>query len=287
MSVKNQFKTVILLGALTGILLWVGNLVGGPQGLAIALMFSIIMNFGAYWFSDKLVLAIYRAKEVKEPDAPKLYKIVREVIQLANIPMPKVYIVPGNFMNGFATGRNYKHAAVAVTRPLLDAMSEDELKGVIAHEISHIKNRDTLIQSVSATIAGVISYIAFMARFAAIFGGFGGRDNEGGGGMIELLVLAILTPLLATIIQLAISRSREFLADESAAKTLHNGEGLASALEKLEANAKRHPLRAMSTTETTAHLFIVSPFRGGALVKLFSTHPAVAERTKRLRAKTF
>jgi len=286
MSLKNQFKTVILLGALTGILLWIGSF-WGQSGLAFALVFSIIMNFGAYWFSDKLVLAIYKAKEVKEPDAPALYKVVREVVQLTNIPMPKVYIVPGNFLNAFATGRNYKHAAVAVTRPLLDAMSEDELKGVIAHEISHIKNRDTLIQSVSATIAGVISYIAFMARFAAIFGGFGGRDNEGGGGMIELLVLAILTPILATIIQLAISRSREFLADESAAKTLHNGEGLASALEKLEANAKRHPLRAMSTTETTAHLFIVSPFRGGALVKLFSTHPAVAERTKRLRAKTF
>jgi len=285
MSLKNQFKTVILLGALTGILLWIGSF-WGQSGLAFALVFSIIMNFGAYWFSDKLVLAIYKAKEVKEPDAPALYKVVREVVQLTNIPMPKVYIVPGNFLNAFATGRNYKHAAVAVTRPLLDAMSEDELKGVIAHEISHIKNRDTLIQSVSATIAGVISYIAFMARWGAIFGGFG-RDSDDGGGMIELLVLAILTPLLATIIQLAISRSREFLADESAAKTLHNGEGLASALEKLEANAKSHPLKAMSTTETTAHLFIVNPFRGGALVKLFSTHPAVAERVKRLRGRTF
>lgn len=285
MSVKNQFKTVILLGALTGILLWIGSF-WGQSGLAFALIFSIAMNFGAYWFSDKLVLAIYRAKEVKESEYPKLYKIVRGVVQLANIPMPKVYIVPGNFMNGFATGRNYKHAAVAVTKPLLDALSEDELRGVIAHEISHIKNRDTLIQSVSATIAGVISYIAFMARWGAIFGGFG-RDGDDGGGMIELFVLAILTPLLATIIQLAISRSREFLADESAAKTLHNGEGLASALEKLEANAKSHPLKAMSTTETTAHLFIVNPFRGGALVKLFSTHPAVAERVKRLRSASF
>ncbi|MBL7055086.1 zinc metalloprotease HtpX [Candidatus Woesearchaeota archaeon] len=283
---KNQFKTVMLLGALTGILLLVGQLVGGPQGLTIALIFSIVMNLGAYWFSDKLVLAMYKAKEVKETDAPKLYQIVKEVSQLANIPMPKVYIVPGNFLNAFATGRNYKHAAVAVTKPLLEVMNEDELKGVIAHEISHIKNRDTLIQSVSATIAGVISYIAFMARWAAIFGGVG-RDSDDGGGMIELLVLAILTPLLATIIQLAISRSREFLADASAAKTIHNGESLASALEKLEANAKKHPLKAMATTETTAHLFIVNPFRGGVLVKLFSTHPAVAERTKRLRAMTF
>lgn len=287
MSIKNQFKTVVLLSLLTGILLVVGQLVGGPQGLTIALIFSIIMNFGAYWFSDKLVLAIYRAKEVKESESPKLYKIVKEVSQLADIPMPKVYIIPGNFLNAFATGRNYKHAAVAVTKPLLDVMSEAELKGVIAHEISHIKNRDTLIQSVAATIAGVISYIAFMARFAAIFGGFGGRDNEGGGGMLELLVLAILTPILATIIQLAISRSREFLADASAAKTLHTGEGLASALEKLEKASKQHPLRAMSTTETTAHLFIVNPFSGRGLVKLFSTHPAVAERTKRLRAINF
>lgn len=286
MSLKNQFKTVILLGALTGILLWVGNLIGGPQGLTIALVFSIIMNFGAYWFSDKLVLAIYRAKEVKESDAPKLYKIVKEVVQLANIPMPKVYILPTQTPNALATGRSPKHAAVAATQGILELLNEDELKGVIAHEISHIKNRDTLIQSISATIAGVISYVAFMARWAAIFGGYG-RDREGGGGMIELLVLAILTPLLATIIQLAISRSREFLADASAAKTLHRGNGLASALEKIEKGVKAHPLRAMSTTETTAHLFIASPFRGGFLVKLFSTHPDMKKRVEKLRSMTF
>ncbi len=285
MSIKNQFKTVVLLAALTGILLWVGNLVGGPQGLTIALFFSIIMNFGAYWFSDKLVLAIYRAKEAKESDAPRLYKIVREVSQLANIPMPKVYIIPTQTPNAMATGRNYKHAAVAATQGILDLLNEDELKGVIAHEISHIKNRDTLIQSVSATIAGVISYIAFMARWAAIFGGYG-RDRSGGN-MFELLALAILTPLLATIIQLAISRSREFLADASAAKTLHSGEGLASALEKLEKGIKAHPLRPTSTTETTAHLFIASPFRGGFLVKLFSTHPNMKKRVEKLRNMNF
>jgi heat shock protein HtpX len=281
MSIKNQFKTTILLGALTGILLWVGNLVGGPQGLTIALIFSVAMNFGAYWFSDKLVLAIYRAQEVRESDAPKLYKIVKEVSELAKIPMPKVYAIPGNFMNAFATGRNWKNAAVAVTQPMLESMEEEELKGVIAHEISHIKNRDTLIQSIAATIAGVISYVAFMARWAAIFGGYG-RDRDGGN-MLELLALAILTPILATIIQLAISRSREYLADASAAKTLGSGEGLASALEKLEANTKKHPLRPMSTTETTAHLFIVNPFSAHGLVRLFSTHPPIKERVRRLR----
>ena len=281
MSVKNQFKTVILLGALTGILLWVGNLVGGFQGLTIALIFSIVMNFGAYWFSDKIVLAMYRAKEIKESENPRLYKIVKEVSQLANIPMPKVYILPSDASNAFATGRNYKHAAVACTHGILDLMNDDELKGVIAHEISHIKNRDTLIQSVAATIAGVISYVAFMARWAAIFGGFGGRDRDSGGA-IQLLLLAIITPILAMIIQLAISRSREYLADESAAKTLHNPYGLANALEKLEQNVKKHPLRFGN--QSTAHLFITNPFSGRGILSLLSTHPPIKERVKRLKS---
>lgn len=283
MSLKNQFKTVILLGALTGILLFVGQLVGGPQGLTIALIFSIIINFGAYWFSDKLVLAIYRAKEVKESNAPKLYKIVREVAHLANIPMPKVYIVPSEASNAFAVGRNYKNSAVACTKGILDLMSEDELKGVIAHEISHIKNRDTLIQTVAATIAGVISYIAFMARWAAIFGGYGrGRDS---GNIIQLLVLAIITPIIAMIIQLAISRSREYLADESAARTLHNPHGLASALEKLNADVRKHPLRLGN--QSTAHLFIISPFSGSGVLNLLSTHPPLHIRVKKLKDMKF
>jgi len=286
MSTTNQFKTVILLGALTGILLWVGNLVAGRGGLIIALVFSIAMNFGAYWFSDKLVLAMYRAKEIKEHDNKRLFRIVREVAQLAGIPMPKVYIVPGAFSNAFATGRNYKHAAVACTQGILELLTDSELKGVIAHEIAHIKNRDTLIQSVSATIAGVISYIAFMARWAAIFGGFGGRDRDGGSAL-EFLILAILTPILATLIQLAISRSREYLADSTAAKTLHSGLGLAEALHKLENDIKHKPLRPSSTTETTAHLFIANPFRGSGLFKLFSTHPPMKERIKRLRSMSF
>ncbi len=282
MAVGNQIRTVVLLGLLTGLLLWVGNLVGGMQGLTIALIFAIVMNFGSYWFSDKIVLAMYRAKEVKESDEPELYGIVADVAHLAGIPIPKVYIINAPFSNAFATGRNPRHAAVAVTRGIMDLLSKDELKGVIAHEISHVKNRDTLIQAVAATIAGVISYVAFMARWAAIFGGFGGRDRDSGG--LELLVLAILTPILAAIIQMAISRSREFLADESGAKLLHSGYGLADALEKLEGSTQRFSLRPSSTTQTTAHLFICNPFRGGGLFKIFATHPPVKERVKRLRS---
>jgi len=283
MAIGNQIKTVLLLGLLTGLLLWVGDLVGGPSGLTIALVFAIVMNFGAYWFSDKIVLRMYGAKEVKESEEPDLHKIVREVAHLANVPMPKVYVMNAPHANAFATGRNPKHAAVAVTTGIMDLLSKDELKGVIAHEISHIKNRDTLIQAVAATIAGVISYVAFMARWAALFGGFGGRDRRGGSGL-ELLVLAILTPLLAMIIQMAISRSREFIADESGAKTIHSGLGLADALEKLEGSKKRISLRPTSQTQTTAHLFITNPFRGRGFFHLFMTHPPIKERVKRLRS---
>ena len=285
MGIQNQFKTVILLGLLTGILLWIGSF-WGRSGLLFALIFSIIMNFGAYWFSDKIALAMYRAKPVTEKDAPKLYKIVRDVAHMANIPMPKVFIIHAQFSNAFATGRSVKHAAVAVTQGILDLLNEDELKGVIAHEISHIRNNDILIQSVAATIAGVIGYIAMMARWGAIFGGFGGRDREGGSGL-ELLVLAILTPLLATIIRLAISRSREFLADESGAKLIHNGYSLASALEKLEDSTKHVALRPTSQAQATAHMFITNPFRGAGFFKLFMTHPPTKERVKRLRSMSF
>jgi len=282
MAIKNQFKTVLLLGLLTGILLWIGSF-WGRSGLLFALIFSIVLNFGSYWFSDKIALAIYRAKPVTEKDAPKLYKIVREVAHLGNIPMPKVYIIPTNASNAFATGRSKKHAAVAATQGILELLSEDELKGVMAHEVSHIKNNDILIQSVAATIAGVIGYIAMMARWGAIFGGYGGRDRRGGGGL-ELLVLAILTPILATIIRLAISRSREFLADESGAKLIHNGYSLADALEKLEKGVQHAPLRPTSSTETTAHMMIVNPFRSHGIVNLFRTHPSTKERVKRLRS---
>ena len=285
MTIKNQFKTVILLGVLTAILLWIGSF-WGQNGLLTALIFSIIMNFAAYWFSDKIALAIYRAKPVTEKEAPRLYKIVRETSQIAKIPMPKVYIIPGNWSNAFATGRNPKHASLAATQGILDLLNDEELKGVIAHEVSHIKNRDILIQSVAATIAGVISYIAMMARWGAMFGGGNNRDRRGGSGL-ELIVLAILTPLLATIIRLAISRSREYLADESGAKIVHSGKGLASALEKLEADAKQKPLMVTSATETTAHMFIHNPFRASGFINLFMTHPPTKNRVERLKSMNF
>jgi len=281
--IGNQVKTVALLGLLSALLLWVGNMLGGMNGLTIAFVFAIGINFFSYWFSDKIVLKMYRAKLVNETDNPKLYKIVKEVIHLAGLPMPKVYIIASEHPNAFATGRNPKHAAVACTQGIIELMNDDELKGVIAHEISHIKNRDILISSVAATIAAVIGYVAMMARWSAIFGGFGGgRDRNGG--LIELLVLAVVMPLMATIIRLAISRSREYIADESAAKLLHNPYGLANALEKLESNIKKHPLKAMSSTEATSHLFIANPFRSKGLVSLFRTHPPMTERVKRLKA---
>tara|TARA_Y100000310_G_scaffold331808_1_gene406101 strand:- start:19941 stop:20792 length:852 start_codon:yes stop_codon:yes gene_type:complete len=278
--IKNQLKTVVLLGLLTGVLLWVGNLMGGMRGLTFALFFAILLNFGSYWFSDKIVLRMYRAKEVNEESAHRLFKLVKEVSHLANIPMPKVYIIPTDNSNAFATGRDPKHAAVACTAGILKLMNDEELKGVIAHEVSHIKNRDTLIQAVAATITGVIAYVAMIARWGAIFGGFGGRDRRGGSGL-ELLMLAIVTPIIAAIIQLAISRSREYIADESAAKTLHNSYGLADALEKLEHDAARHPMRFGSPS--TAHLFIANPFSGRGMMKLLSTHPPLQERVKKLR----
>ncbi len=279
MPIINQFKTAILLGALTALLLWIGSFWGG-QGLTVAIIFSILMNFVSFFWSHKLVLMMYHAKEVKDQGA-RLYKIVKEVSQEAHLPMPKVYTLPTPHANAFATGPSYKKAAVACTEGILRLLNDDELKGVVAHEVAHIKNRDTLIQTAAATIAGVISYIAMMARFAAIFGG-GSRDRNGGNG-IELLVLAILTPLIATLIQLAISRSREYIADATGAKIAGSGKGLASALEKISADINHHPLMPAATTETTAHLFIANPFRGHGLVNLFMTHPPMQERVKRLK----
>lgn len=280
--IKNQIKTAILLGLLTALLLWVGSLFG-RGGFIFALIFVAIMNIGSYWFSDKIVLWMYRAKEVKEKDCPKLYKIVKEVAKLANVPMPKVYAIPTNSPNAFATGRNPKHAAVAATEGILKILNDDELKGVIAHELAHVKNRDILISTVAGTIAGVIGYVAAMARWSAIFGG---RDNGNRrGNLISLLILGILTPLIATIIQLAISRSREYFADETGAKFVKNGYALADALEKIEKNTDLHPLRFGNTA--TAHLFIANPFRGQTFLTLFMTHPATKERVKRLKAMRF
>ncbi|MBN2458456.1 zinc metalloprotease HtpX [Candidatus Woesearchaeota archaeon] len=279
----NRLKTFVLLSVLTALLLFVGQMLGGYSGLAVAGFFVVIMNIVSYFFSHKIVLMMYRAKEAKEKDQPELYKIVREVAQLAGIPMPKVYIVPSEQPNAFATGRNPKNAVVACTAGIIGLLSKDELKGVIAHEISHIKNRDILIQTVAATIAGIISYIGVMARWSAIFGGFGGdRDNNN---IIEFLVLAIVTPLIATLIQLGISRSREYLADESAARILNNPYGLAQALEKLHNAGKRVPMRLGSPS--TSSLFISNPFRGGMLISLLSTHPPMEKRIARLKSMSF
>jgi len=272
----------VLLGLLTGVLLWVGNLVGGPTGLTIAIIFAVLMNFFSYWFSDKIALAVYRAKQITEKDDQRLYRLVREVSGLAKVQMPRVYVIPSSFSNAFACGRSEKHAAVAFSEGILKLLNDSELKGVIAHEIAHIKNKDILISSIAATIAGVISYVATMAQWAAIFGGFGRERN--GPNFIELLALIIITPLIAALIQFAISRSREYIADASGASYVHSGLGLASALEKLEADIAKKPLAPHAAVESTAHLFIVNPFRKGGFVNLLSTHPPMSERIKRLRA---
>lgn len=274
---KNKFKTILLLGLLTALFLWIGSF-WGASGLVIGLCFALIINFGSYFYSDKIVLKIYRAKEIKKTDNPMLYDLVREVADLAKMPMPKIFIIPSMAPNAFATGRNPKHSVVAFTKGLMDLLTKEELKGVIAHEMAHIKNRDILITTIASTIAGVISYIAMVARWSAMFGGFGGRDREGGN-LVSLLVLAIITPIIAMLLQMAISRSREFLADETGAKIIKNPMVLASALEKLQYSSVKMEMG----TEATSSLFIVNPFKGKSLLKLLSTHPSTEERVKRLR----
>jgi heat shock protein HtpX len=278
MGIFNQVKTVLLLGLLTGIMLAIGQFFGGATGLTIAIIFAVLMNFGSLFFSDKIILFMYKAKPISKKDAPKLYSIVEEVAQASNMPMPKVYEIPSEAPNAFATGRSKNHAAVAVTRGILKLLTRDELKGVIAHEFAHIKNKDMLIQTVAATIAGVISYLATMAQWAAIFGG--GRDDDRGN-IFGLLALAIITPIIAMIIQLAISRSREYLADETGAKIVKNPNHLADALLKLESGCAHNPLRMGS--EATSSLFIVNPFSAKGMMHLLSTHPPMQERVKRLR----
>jgi len=282
----NQLKTAFFLALLTGLMLVVGSLLGGTTGLTIALLIAFVLNFGMYWWSDRIVLAIYRAKPASESEYPALYRIVKEVAKRAEIPMPKVYIIPTEHSNAFATGRSPSHASIAFTQGILRLLNDEELKGVAAHEMSHVKNRDTLIATIAATIAGVISYVAAIARWGAIFGGFGNNQNKGPN-ILELIVLGIITPLIATIIQLAISRSREYLADETGAKTLRNGTGLAEALSKLDADIKAKPLKDTGMTEATSHLFIASPFKAKSWLQAFSTHPASEERIRRLKAMRF
>ncbi len=275
----NQIKTVLFLGALTGLLLVIGKMLAGSQGMVVALMFAILMNAGAYWFSDRIVLAMYGAKQVDKDELPVVYDIVEKLCARVGLPMPRIYLIPLDSPNAFATGRNPKHAAVALTHGILRLLNREELEGVIAHELSHIKNRDILVATIAATIAGAIMIIADMARFAAIFG-FGRRDDEEGGGLLELLFLAIVAPIAALLIQLAISRSREFLADSTGARISGNPYGLASALEKLEYAASRIP---MSSNPATAHMFIVNPLSAETFMKLFSTHPPIRERIERLK----
>jgi heat shock protein HtpX len=277
----NLLKTAVLLAALTSLVVLIGGAIGGQQGMAIAFILAVAMNFGSYWFSDRIVLAMYGAQPIQESQAPDLYRVVRRLTSKAGIPMPRVYLIPSDTPNAFATGRSPEHAAVAVTEGIMRMLDEDELEGVLAHELSHVKNRDTLIMTVAATLAGVITYLAHMAQWAAIFGGGRRDDDEGGGGALGALLMAILAPIAAMLIQLAISRAREFQADASGAHLAGRPWGLAKALEKLDMASKVAPMQA---TPATAHLFIVNPLRGGGLLTLFSTHPPIPERIARLRA---
>ena len=276
----SQIKTGLLLGLLTAIILLFGRMVGGQGGLMVAFILALVMNVSSYWFSDRIVLAMYRAQELSPGDAPFLHQIVAELAERANIPMPKIYLIPQDTPNAFATGRGPKHAVVAVTRGILNLLSPEELKGVLAHEIGHIRNRDILIQTVAATLAGAIMFVSNMVKWAAIFG-FGASDDEEGGNPVVALVLAIVAPIAAMLIQMAISRSREYLADETGAKLAGNPEYLASALEKLDAYARSMPIHGASPA--TAHMFIVNPLTAESMLSLFSTHPPTSERVRRLR----
>src|SRR5947207_9301346 len=281
---SNALKTTLLLGLLTGLLMWVGQLVGGMQGMTLMLVFAIVMNLGSYWFSDRIVLAAYGARALSEQDAPDLFRVVRELAAGAHMPMPRVYLIPSESPNAFATGRSPEHAAVAVTEGIMRLLTLDELRGVLAHELSHVHNRDTLISAVAATLAGVVLMDARIAQFAALFGGVRRDEREEGGGALELLLLVIVAPLAAMLIQLAISRSREYQTDESGAHLSHSPGALASALEKIASAAGRVPLPA---GPATAHLFIVNPLSGQRLASLFSTHPPIEERIRRLRAMAY
>ena len=279
----NHVKTFFLLMVLTGLLLLIGGAVGGQIGLIIALVFALAMNFGAYWFSDKIALSMAHARPITADEDPQLYQLVAEQARLANMPMPKVYEIDDPSPNAFATGRNPQNAAVAVTTGIRHILTREELAGVMAHEMAHVGNRDTLIMTIVATIAGAITMLAFMAQFAAIFSSFGGHsdDDEGGGGnMITLLIIAIIMPIAATIIRMAISRAREFQADQTGAHNCGNPEALARALEKLEMGSE---IRPMKVNEAASHLFIVNPLSGRSMARLFSTHPPIEERVRRLR----
>ena len=275
----NGLKTAMLLGLMSGLLLVIGQLLGGANGMLIAFIFAVVFNFGSYWFSDKIVLRMYNAQVVGP--GHRLYSSVERLSRQAGLPMPKVYIIPDSSPNAFATGRNPSHAAVAATEGILQALSDAELDGVIAHELAHVKHRDILISSVAATIAAAIMFAANSAKWAMIFGGYGGRDDgrDRGNNPIALLATIILAPIAAMLIQMAISRSREFAADAGGAQITGNPYGLADALRKIDAVSKRVPLDA---NPATAHMFIVKPFSGAGLMGLFSSHPPTEDRIRAL-----
>jgi heat shock protein HtpX len=278
----NAFKTAFLLTLLTLLLMFVGRFFGGQNGMLLALVFAAVMNFVSYFYSDKIALAMYRAQPVTREELPRAYAAVERLTEKIGIPMPKIYVIPNESPNAFATGRNPQHASVAVTQGILNLLTDEELEGVLAHELGHVNNRDILISSVVATVAGAITMLASMGRFAMIFGGMGGdRDDRRGGGLGALLML-ILAPIAASLIQLAVSRSREYQADATGAHFTGNPYALASALGKLDAYSRRLPLQA---TPSTAHLFIIQPFLGMNFGSLFSTHPPIAKRIERLTGR--
>jgi heat shock protein HtpX len=274
----NNIKSMLLLVALTVILVWAGGAFGGKQGMTIALVFALGMNFFSYWFSDRIILAMYRAKQVTEQEAPELHRVVRELATKAGMPMPKLYVVAAEQPNAFATGRGPNHAALAVTTGIMRILTEEELRGVIGHELAHIRHRDILIGTIAASIAGAISYLAYMAQWAAIFGRL---DEDEGGSPIAALAMMIVAPLAALIVQMAISRSREFEADTGGARLAGNPRYLSGALRKLQAATKKIPMKA---NPATSHLFIVNPLSGKGITRLFSTHPPIEERIRRLEA---
>jgi len=274
----NTLRTIILMTLLTLVLVWAGGALGGQSGALFALIMAGIMNFGSYWFSDKIVVRMYRGKEI---NSGLLYEVVEEICGRNGLSMPKVYLLPQPTPNAFATGRNPEHAAVAATAGILQILTREELMGVMAHEMSHVRHRDILIGSIAATIAGAISWLAHMAQWAALFGGFGGDDDEGGN-PVSLILMMILAPIAAILVQMAISRSREYEADRGGAQMCGNPYYLANALRKLEAANRQLPMAGVN--EATAHMFIVNPLKGGGLRNLFSTHPPMAERVRRLES---
>lgn len=277
----SQLKTLLLLSLLTGLIVVIGRVLGGSTGMVLAFGFALLMNVGSYWYSDKIVLRMYKAQELEPADAPAVHKMVEEMAAEAGMPKPRIYLIPQEAPNAFATGRNPSNAVVAVTSGIMRLLTPEELRGVLAHELGHVKNRDILIQSVAAVLGGAIVMMANILQWSTIFGGFGGSDDDEGGNPLAALAMAFLAPVAATLIQMAISRSREYLADETGAKLSHDPLALASALEKLEAYSQRIPMQGANPA--TENMFIVNPFGGGKMAGLFATHPPIPERVARLK----